>query len=60
LTFTHYVIPCFGSGTNADGRHLFLWKVNNDFSQLISSLDKEQLKAMLPGGQEANDNNWNL
>jgi len=55
----HYVIPC-GTGTNADGRHLFLWKVNNDFSQLISSLDKEQLKAMLPGGQEANDDNWNL
>ncbi len=51
----NFLIPCCGSGTDASGRALFLWKLSDDFATLHGSLDKDAILAMLPGPPEETD-----
>jgi hypothetical protein len=48
----HYMIPESGSGTDNDGRHLFLWKVSPDHQVRIASLEKESMLSMFPPSPE--------
>lgn len=48
----HYIIPFSGSGSNAAGRSLFIWKVSPDFLTRLGTLEKEDFIQMLPDTPE--------
>ncbi len=45
----HYMIPVSGSGSEASGRSLFVRKTNQDFTERLDALEKNDLLHMLPG-----------